>query len=223
MHTRQLIPLALVALTVFLVGGQLFQNAPAEPADTRMTTLSGTVNAPEEASAVILNQQRRPIGLMRMQPNDEGMMNVLVVARGIEPGFHAVHIHETGQCSGDFSSAGNHFDKEGNNAHPNHSGDLPSLRMPAGDNKVGAMLFVTDAFTMADVLADDGTAVIIHAGADNFGNIPQRYGGPDSETLKAGDSGPRIGCGVIQKRGNIPQFDALLSEFDVSLSLDGMR
>lgn len=219
MHIRQLIPLALVALTVFLVGGQLFQTAPA--ADDTASTLSDTVNAPEEAAAVILNQQRRPIGLMRMQPGDEGMMNVLIVARGIEPGFHAVHIHETGQCQGDFSSAGNHFDK-GNNSHPNHSGDLPSLRVPAGD-KVGAMLFVTDAFTMADVLADDGTAVIIHAGADNFGNIPQRYGGPDSETLKAGDSGPRIGCGVIQKRGSIPQFDALLDTFDVSLSLDDSR
>jgi Cu-Zn family superoxide dismutase len=222
MHTRKLIPLALVALTVFLVGGQLFQNAPASTDTTGTTRLADTVNAPEEVAAVIINQERRPIGLLRMQPGDDGMVNVLVVARGIEPGFHAVHIHETGQCAGDFETAGNHFDK-GNNSHPHHSGDLPSLRMPAGDDKVGAMLFVTDAFTLADLLADDGTAVIIHAGADNFGNIPQRYGGPDSETLKAGDSGPRTGCGVIRERSSIPQFDALLNEFDVSLSLDGMR
>lgn len=214
MTVRKIIPAAFVALTLLLLGGQLFSSGASVPADK-----PGTVNEPDEAAAVILNQQRQVIGIMRMQPNDRGMMTMLVAARGISPGFHGVHIHETGRCTGDFSSAGGHFDT-GDNNHPNHSGDLPSLKMPA-NGEAGVMLFVTDAFTLDDVLADDGTAIIVHAGADNFGNIPARYGGPDAETLANGDSGARIGCGVIVEADSIPQFDALLDELDLSLNLTG--
>jgi superoxide dismutase, Cu-Zn family len=46
---------------------------------------------------------------------------------------------------------------------------------------------------------DEGTAVMVHAGPDNFANIPERYApnGPDADTLKTGDSGDRIACGVV--------------------------
>ena len=46
-------------------------------------------------------------------------------------------------------------------------------------------------------------ALIIHADADNFGNIPGRYSreggatGPDDTTLATGDAGGRVACGVI--------------------------
>jgi Cu-Zn family superoxide dismutase len=44
----------------------------------------------------------------------------------------------------------------------------------------------------------------VHAGADNFANIPTRYQsttegvlGPDSATLATGDAGARVACGVV--------------------------
>ncbi len=38
------------------------------------------------------------------------------------------------------------------------------------------LVTTTDAFTMEDLLAGEKTAIIIHAGADNFANIPpDRY------------------------------------------------
>jgi Cu-Zn family superoxide dismutase len=53
-------------------------------------------------------------------------------------------------------------------------------------------------------LAGAGTAIVIHAGADNFGNIPaDRYNqvngapGPDQTTMMTGDAGKRVACGVI--------------------------
>lgn len=58
---------------------------------------------------------------------------------------------------------------------------------------------VTDRFTLADLMDDDGAAFIIHENTDNFANIPERYGGPDEETQQAGDSGPRIACGVVEE------------------------
>jgi Cu-Zn family superoxide dismutase len=57
---------------------------------------------------------------------------------------------------------------------------------------------------MDDLLTGQKTAIIIHAGADNFANIPperyQQVNGappPDQTTLATGDAGARVACGVI--------------------------
>jgi Cu-Zn family superoxide dismutase len=41
---------------------------------------------------------------------------------------------------------------------------------------------------------------MVHAGPDNFANIPERYApaGPDEMTRSTGDSGGRIACGVVK-------------------------
>jgi superoxide dismutase, Cu-Zn family len=131
----------------------------------------------------------------------------------LSPGFHGVHIHKVGKCEpnslapgstdkpGDFLSAGGHFQVQGHNGHP-MSGDLASLQVR---NDGSAMLVTTtDAFTMEDLLTGEKTAIIIHAGADNFANIPpDRYTqvngtpGPDETTMSTGDAGKRVACGVI--------------------------
>jgi superoxide dismutase, Cu-Zn family len=66
------------------------------------------------------------------------------------------------------------------------------------------LVTTTDAFTMDDLLTGEKTAIVIHAGADNFGNIPpDRYNqvngtpGPDETTMSTGDAGKRVACGVI--------------------------
>jgi superoxide dismutase, Cu-Zn family len=130
----------------------------------------------------------------------------------LSPGFHGVHIHSVGKCEansvsptggapGDFLSAGGHFQAPGHEGEPS-SGDLTSLEV----RKDGAALLVTttDAFTKDELLAGHGTAIMIHAGADNFGNIPwDRYTqvngapGPDQTTMTTGDAGKRVACGVI--------------------------
>ena len=60
---------------------------------------------------------------------------------------------------------------------------------------------------------DDGSAVIIHKGRDNYANIPaktpdgeKRYHshledvfGPDSLTKATGDAGDRFACGLVRK------------------------
>jgi superoxide dismutase, Cu-Zn family len=129
----------------------------------------------------------------------------------LSPGFHGVHLHSVGKCEpnsvaptggapGDFNSAGGHFHPPGHGGHA--SGDLTSLQV-RGDGS-GMLVTTTDAFTMEDLLAGSKTAIMIHAGADNFGNIPaDRYNqlngtpGPDDTTMMTGDSGKRVACGVI--------------------------
>ncbi|MBW0012814.1 superoxide dismutase family protein, partial [Mycobacterium sp.] len=129
------------------------------------------------------------------------------------PGFHGVHIHKTGKCEpnstaptggapGDFLSAGEHFQAPGHSTEP-ASGDLTSLEVRKDGS--GMLMTTTDAFAMEDLLTGEKTAIIIHAGADNFQNIPRdRYSqtnggapGPDAMTMSTGDAGKRVACGVI--------------------------
>lgn len=135
---------------------------------------------------------------------------VLVRARfhSLTPGFHGFHVHETGLCAvGDpskpFTSAGGHYAGRAGAVHDEHAGDLPPLLVTAHGK--ASMSFVTDRLSVRQLRDADGSAVIVHSGADNFANIPDRYqstlgnaSGPDEETLKAGDAGSRVACGVIR-------------------------
>ncbi len=130
----------------------------------------------------------------------------------LTPGFHGLHIHSVGKCKpasqppgggeiADFASAGGHFQAPGHTGHP-ASGDLSSLQV-RGDGS--ALLETTSgAFTRADLEAGEGTSIVVHAGADNFANVPaEKYHqndgtpGPDAQTMATGDAGGRVACGVI--------------------------
>ncbi|MFI7580514.1 superoxide dismutase family protein [Kocuria kalidii] len=134
---------------------------------------------------------------------------VVAEVQGLEPGFYGLHVHGTGLCepdsaapddpgsTGAFLSAGGHLG--GDEAeHPQHAGDLPSLYVTEGG--LGHLTTVTDRFAVQDLADDDGSAVMIHSGPDNYANIPERYApdGPDEVTLGTGDAGSRLACGVVE-------------------------
>ncbi len=122
--------------------------------------------------------------------------------------FHGFHVHTTGVCtptpSGTtnvpFGSAGGHWNPTAA-SHGSHTGDLPSVLVRA--NGQARQEFETDRFSVTELLDDDGSAVILHAGRDNFANIPAVYSsdgvpGPNATTLSTGDAGSRYACGVVQ-------------------------
>ena len=117
--------------------------------------------------------------------------HLMVHARisGLKPDAeHGFHVHEHGSCGADGASAGGHFNPDGKphgpQASAHHAGDLPSLKSDAkgsADQK-----FMLTGVTLAEGKASlVGRAVIVHAQADDYTTQP------------AGDSGPRIACGVI--------------------------
>jgi superoxide dismutase, Cu-Zn family len=121
---------------------------------------------------------------------------------GLTPGFHGFHVHTVGQCVPPFTTAGGHYNPAGV-GHGAHAGDMPSLLVL--DDGMAEAEFATDNFAIDDLFDADGSAIIVHAGADNFANIPTRYQsttegvfGPDSVTLATGDSGARVVCGVVE-------------------------
>lgn len=129
-----------------------------------------------------------------------GRLNVMAKTSGLTSGFHGFHIHEAGECVGSstppFTSAGGHLSAAGA-GHSGHAGDMPVLLV--NNDGTAQASFTTDRATFADIFDANGSAIIVHAGADNYANIPTRYApaGPDAATLATGDSGGRVACGVV--------------------------
>ncbi len=112
---------------------------------------------------------------------------------GLEPeSVHAIHVHETGDCSApDASSARGHLNP-GNHPHGGpatrlrHLGDLPNLEADSQGN-AGILVTVEGASLTQDgpySLMDK--AIVVHARPDDYMTQP------------AGDAGDRIACGVIE-------------------------
>ena len=120
-------------------------------------------------------------------------LHVLVQAKGLTPGIHAVHVHMTGICTPpDFASAGGHWNPTGrqhgkDNPAGMHMGDMPNMNV--GSDGTGQMEYVIAGGTLrsgtAPLLDTDGAAVVIHAQAD------------DNMTDPAGNAGGRVACGVL--------------------------
>ncbi len=168
------------------------------------TTPAGDGGAPstappsgEEVAVDLIDTEGEEIGTVTFAPV-EGGTTVMAVLSGLEPGFHGFHIHTVGVCdpATAFESAGGHLNA-GGQQHDDHAGDLPSLYVNA--DGTGMLSILTDRFTLATLVEGDGSALIVHADADNFAHIPPRYApAVDAMTLATGDSGSLIACGVIR-------------------------
>ncbi|KUG57634.1 MULTISPECIES: superoxide dismutase family protein [Kocuria] len=159
--------------------------------------------------AVLQDAQGNEVGTVAFSEVSAGT-EVRAEVQGLEPGFYGLHVHETGLCepdssapgdpgrTGAFLSAGGHLGKD-DAEHPGHAGDLTALYVTEGG--LGSLTTVTDRFGVQDLVTDDdGSAVMIHSGPDNYANVPERYapGGPDQDTLGTGDAGSRLACGVVE-------------------------
>jgi Cu-Zn family superoxide dismutase len=130
--------------------------------------------------------------------------------------FHGLHVHANDNpangtgCVADaqlasstwFVSADGHLRRATTELHGQHAGDLPSVFVN-GDGRT-ELHFRVDKLTPADVI---GRAAVLHAGADNFGNVPTG-GASDQYTANSadattktqgtGNAGDRVACGVIE-------------------------
>ena len=180
-----------------------------------LSVFAGTSGADDpDAKALIRNSAGAVVGVAHLSQQGT-LVAVKVSVSDLAAGFHGFHVHTTGTCTNPNGSwnpalAGGHYAGTGAN-HGDHAGDQPSLLVNA--NGTGILRFTTDRYTVAELLAGDGSAFIIHAGRDNFANIPTRYfyvsgtdanddpiytAGPDAATNATGDAGGRTGCGVIE-------------------------
>jgi superoxide dismutase, Cu-Zn family len=168
-----------------------------------LTTVAFTMSAgagPKDARATLRDVNGNVVGVVKLSL-DDGKIGVKATVDGLAAGFHGFHIHSVGTCdpSVAFVSAGGHLNPNAT-THPSHAGDQPVL-LVNGDG-TAELRFASDRYTLDDLFDADGSAFIVHAGADNYANIPARYSaagipGPDAATLATGDAGARSACGVI--------------------------
>lgn len=152
--------------------------------------------APSEyvAEAILSNAEGSGIGSAQLiQTGNQISINLTISA--LEQGERAFHLHQTGSCiAPDFTSAGGHLNPF-NRSHGKlsedgkHLGDLPNVVVPESGSVTVEIVLEGDAAELLPILFDeDGTAVMLHAGPDDYISDP------------AGAAGPRIACGVLQRR-----------------------
>ena len=153
-----------------------------------------------KASAQLRNAAGAPVGVVKLTQEEDQVLVRAVVHR-LPARFHGFHVHAVGQCVPPFTSAGGHYNP-GGAGHGSHAGDMPALLV--NSDGTAQLRFPTDRFTVEELFDADGSAIIVHAAADNYANIPTRYHshtedtfGPDSATLATGDAGGRLACGVV--------------------------
>jgi Cu-Zn family superoxide dismutase len=150
----------------------------------------------KSAHADIMNAQGTKIGTAKITASGNGVKIAVKVSQ-LTPGDHGIHIHTVGKCEGPaFTTAGGHFNPTSahhgvNNPqdpHP-HLGDLANLSVKQDGS--ASTSFMISGVTLGDgansLFHDGGTALVIHAKADDLKSDP------------SGNSGDRIACGVIEK------------------------
>ena len=121
-------------------------------------------------------------------------VNISIAVAGISQGVHGTHLHVVGSCEApDFTSAGGHLNPDSRqHGHENpagaHMGDLPNVTVGgAGAGTVSATLRGSREEVLARLFDSDGTAVVVHATADDYRTDP------------SGNAGGRIACGVLTR------------------------
>lgn len=122
-----------------------------------------------------------------------GTVTLAVAVAGLPEGTKGIHLHTTGKCDApEFTTAGGHLNPGGrqhgsDNPAGKHLGDLPNLVTGTGGTGTLSAALGSRADVESALFDADGTAIVIHAGPDDYRTDP------------SGNSGARIACGVLSR------------------------
>jgi Cu-Zn family superoxide dismutase len=163
---------------------------------TLVGLIGATAYAADKPVTVDLKDAKgESVGTATLSDAKGGGVAIKLDVKNLPPGEHALHVHSVAKCEAPgFTSAGPHFNPEHKkhgleNPEGPHAGDMPNFTVGA---KGTAKTTINDPrVTLGDgensVFANGGTALVIHAKAD------------DLKTDPSGNAGDRIACGPITK------------------------
>lgn len=171
---------SLAALSLFAAG--CASTGHAAPAEHQGMAHKGG------AHAMLAASDGSSRGMVHLSQKKDGI-EVHVMAKGLPPGTHGIHIHAVGLCEGpEFKTAGGHWNPAGKahgteNPQGAHAGDMPNITIGADGS--GMLMFKVPGATLESLMDADGAAIVVHATADDYRTDP------------SGNSGARIACGVV--------------------------
>ncbi len=142
----------------------------------------------------LVNNRGERAGTATLTQGTAGVLIKLEVY-GLPPGYHGMHFHAVADCSDHeaFKKAGGHVDPHKTphgflNPLGPHEGNLPNLVV--GQGKTAEVELYSQMVSLeqgpANLLDQDGSALIIHANRD------------DHQSQPIGSSGDRIACAAIK-------------------------
>jgi Cu-Zn family superoxide dismutase len=188
------------ALTICLAAPAAAQ--PAQPAPPQPPT-----------QANLKNQGGQDVGTVTLTQFPSGLL-LRGELTGLPPGWHAIHVHETGRCDPTFEAAGGHLSaaEEGHGLDQprHHAGDLPNIwvdsagaarfeftstRLAVGTVQIAGAKSGSAATSgptgaaaqeTVQILDHDGAAIVVHERPDDYRSDP------------SGGSHGRIACGAVR-------------------------
>ncbi|HET7437681.1 MAG TPA: superoxide dismutase family protein [Thermoanaerobaculia bacterium] len=131
-------------------------------------------------------------GTVHLQDMPDGSVMGKIDLTGLTPGDHGFHIHENGSCDDNGNAAGPHFNPASAphgspTGGPHHAGDFGNITAGANGEAHTTITIAPKGVLSVypGAISAVGHAFIVHGGMDDLTSQP------------SGNSGPRIGCGVI--------------------------
>lgn len=159
---------------------------------TAVSTMAATVVSINQTDAQGVGPA---VGTLTLEDTANGLL-ITPNLNGVAPGLFGFHVHENPDCGPAVKdgktvpglAAGGHYDPGNTGKHlgpygDGHLGDLPPLYV--AQDGTATLPVLAPRLTVKDV---QGRAIMIHAGGDNFSDVPNKLGG----------GGARMACGVVQ-------------------------
>lgn len=190
MQPARLVP-ALAALSAISVMGAMGSIAIAQA--SQASDAPAAKGEAETRNVEFRDRNGERVGSAKLIETPNGIL-VDATLDGLEPGWHAFHIHERGKCEApEFKSAGGHYaprdHKHGFKVDGGpHAGDLQNVHV-GDDGRLRVQALAANLALRggdAALLDGDGSALMVHSGKDDYRSQP------------SGAAGKRVACAKIK-------------------------